>query len=458
MSIATQISALQQDKTDIATAITNKGGTVSSGDGFDDFAADIATIPSGGGDLLYVEPLPLQTISQNDKVFMQPSEPEPVQVYSTSVTASTTDGNTYAEPYFIDNDNIVCLAPSTTYSLKYSYVSGTGWQSSSLTQTVDAMYNVTFQTASRGNFLVVAGVHYLDNGDGTFTDLSDGNYYYAGKFFNQDYCVRKNNGAIYLYDWTNKQVGSLYYSRTISYLSHGVDEASNRLYIQAKNMNIYIIEFTSSAASQKKYTGLDGYIVGYTGLDEGDYIFAISPADNYFDSQNVSTTDGTTGIAGNPSYSGDLYIYRVASDASVAEIDNTDILYQFHIQQYNTAHYDMRNHILSIGTTTGVYFYEFDTTTKTFTALNITGFSLPSPTITNGSYSAAMSPDKQNIVIYNGNPYYQGRNLKIYTMSSGGWEQVDVTQSGVDFTDVYTGIATGNTQGGKYEVETVLKE
>lgn len=47
MSIATQIAALQQDKTDIATAITNKGGTVNSGDGFDDFAADIATIPSG---------------------------------------------------------------------------------------------------------------------------------------------------------------------------------------------------------------------------------------------------------------------------------------------------------------------------------------------------------------------------------------------------------------------------
>lgn len=48
MTIATQIAALQQDKSDIATAITNKGGTVNSGDGFDDFATDIATIPTGG--------------------------------------------------------------------------------------------------------------------------------------------------------------------------------------------------------------------------------------------------------------------------------------------------------------------------------------------------------------------------------------------------------------------------
>ena len=47
MSVADQIQALQNDKTAIANAITAKGGTVNSGDGFDDFAADIATIPSG---------------------------------------------------------------------------------------------------------------------------------------------------------------------------------------------------------------------------------------------------------------------------------------------------------------------------------------------------------------------------------------------------------------------------
>ena len=49
MSIATQISALQTDKNNIANAITTKGGTVSSGDGFDNFASDILTIPTGGG-------------------------------------------------------------------------------------------------------------------------------------------------------------------------------------------------------------------------------------------------------------------------------------------------------------------------------------------------------------------------------------------------------------------------
>lgn len=47
MSIATSLAALRQAKTDIAAAITNKGGAVNTGDGFADFAADIATISAG---------------------------------------------------------------------------------------------------------------------------------------------------------------------------------------------------------------------------------------------------------------------------------------------------------------------------------------------------------------------------------------------------------------------------
>lgn len=47
MSIASSLSALQTAKTDIAAAITQKGGTVASGDGMSDFAADILGIPAG---------------------------------------------------------------------------------------------------------------------------------------------------------------------------------------------------------------------------------------------------------------------------------------------------------------------------------------------------------------------------------------------------------------------------
>ena len=48
-TIADNLQRLIDAKDDIADAITAKGGTVASGDGFEAFSADIATIPSGGG-------------------------------------------------------------------------------------------------------------------------------------------------------------------------------------------------------------------------------------------------------------------------------------------------------------------------------------------------------------------------------------------------------------------------
>ena len=49
-TIAQNLQRLVNAKSAISEAITAKGGTVSSGDGFEDFPTDIATIPSGGGE------------------------------------------------------------------------------------------------------------------------------------------------------------------------------------------------------------------------------------------------------------------------------------------------------------------------------------------------------------------------------------------------------------------------
>jgi hypothetical protein len=47
-TIAQNLQRLQTAKTDIANAITTMGGTVTSGDGFEDFPAEILGIPVGG--------------------------------------------------------------------------------------------------------------------------------------------------------------------------------------------------------------------------------------------------------------------------------------------------------------------------------------------------------------------------------------------------------------------------
>ena len=49
MTIASALTALNTDIQNARTAITNKGGTVTSGGGSSQLATDIATIPTGGG-------------------------------------------------------------------------------------------------------------------------------------------------------------------------------------------------------------------------------------------------------------------------------------------------------------------------------------------------------------------------------------------------------------------------
>lgn len=48
-TIAENLVRLQNARSSIISAISAKGGTVSSSDGYEDFPAAIASIPSGGG-------------------------------------------------------------------------------------------------------------------------------------------------------------------------------------------------------------------------------------------------------------------------------------------------------------------------------------------------------------------------------------------------------------------------
>ena len=48
-TLAENLQRLKTTKTEIANAITAKGGTVGANDGLEDFASDIGTIPTGGG-------------------------------------------------------------------------------------------------------------------------------------------------------------------------------------------------------------------------------------------------------------------------------------------------------------------------------------------------------------------------------------------------------------------------
>ena len=62
-TIAENLTRLQNAKTAIGNAITAKGGTVGANDGLEDFASDIATIPSGGGHTVIIATIPNATVT-----------------------------------------------------------------------------------------------------------------------------------------------------------------------------------------------------------------------------------------------------------------------------------------------------------------------------------------------------------------------------------------------------------
>lgn len=100
MTIATALQALQQAKTNIASAITQRGGTVNSGDGFSDFAACVATIPQGSS---------------------APSTPVNFEVHKVKVSTKLTgsgqtllSGVQFIKDHFNDPGFMVIIMPVTT--------------------------------------------------------------------------------------------------------------------------------------------------------------------------------------------------------------------------------------------------------------------------------------------------------------------------------------------------------
>jgi hypothetical protein len=113
-TIAQNLGRLQAARTSISNAITAKGGTVSAGDGLEDFPADIATIPTGSSKIV----LP------NTKTLLVDDPPQFGHTWSTKTwTGFTsfqgnyiwTDGENI---YYSNNTDQYVLDKSTSKSLQ----------------------------------------------------------------------------------------------------------------------------------------------------------------------------------------------------------------------------------------------------------------------------------------------------------------------------------------------------
>ena len=138
MSITSQITALNADKTAIANAITAKGGTLSQNPGFYTFAADIATIPTGA------------------------TEAEIMNKYFTgritNLTADCFIGLTSIREYMFDrNTDIVSVSlPSTITSIQsYAFQLCSNLETIHLSEGLTELNNSAFSFCNKLNNVVV---------------------------------------------------------------------------------------------------------------------------------------------------------------------------------------------------------------------------------------------------------------------------------------------------------------
>ena len=131
------VNRVKAAKTAIANAITAKGGTVASGDGLEDFASDIATIPSGGSVKLF---------GNNEQC-----RPLTTKLTSSSWVSKSWTGLNDFSYLWTDGDNIYCsngnyqyvLDKSTsTWSVK-TWRGATGFYASELWTDGDNIYYST---------------------------------------------------------------------------------------------------------------------------------------------------------------------------------------------------------------------------------------------------------------------------------------------------------------------------
>lgn len=124
-TIADNLARLQAARTDIANAITEMGGTVNTGDGFEAFPADIETIPTGGGDIQFSYSTGYIT---NSSSYVNNS----LNVYNSSscsiVGANSTSNTIIVIPIITTSSNVFICFPirvgmkSSAYNASVSYM------------------------------------------------------------------------------------------------------------------------------------------------------------------------------------------------------------------------------------------------------------------------------------------------------------------------------------------------
>lgn len=445
MTIASAITAAQGRVADCYTSVSTMGGTIPATQNLTNLPTAIESIPTGGGggDTIYLKNKSSKaTLLSGDKVLFTLGTVGDGDTYDFTRTLI---GSTLNPPIFFDNFSLV-VSDSQSGNL-YSYINNEWTQEPSSSIYADWATYATYQcfddaVSYYGNvgYSYYSGIVTKDSRKNVYS--SDNRNQYMGKY-SERYAYYAYDVGVYIWDLANNTSTALFSNAGIGGARFARLFGTKMIYQGDNNCKIY--ELTSSSTfTMLLNQPLSERILFATGLDEGDYLLT---TDNYSAYTNTSSTPVTA----------HLICYRMKN--GMIEYVQDPVLSMFENTSCFVA-YDNRSNILSIGTKDNVYFFEFDSTTKQFSPLNVIIQSSAFPvTINDFPYKTMMSPDKTQVVILGRNQSLSTFYINVISLLSTDKAIVDNSQYNYNITTSFTGFATGQTDSsGKYEVSTVLPE
>lgn len=467
MSIASEITRIKTNIANAYTSASNKGATLPEVRNSDNLASCIRNITGGGGDVVFA--INQSSSTPDGKVLIREGK-----AGSNEFTSDIFSSKQYIEAKGWYDDNTIIGSFLNKENRRIRYIDDT-WQEEVLEtlKPVSAACSNFFWTTNNGR--VISKNWYTNtysSNDSREYFISDDGFTlvsnkpasgYLGAYNGVHYGYADKEADIYVYNPETSSYASSSFingpgKRVVSFLMGdkifllGGNYGRSYRFYQLQEDNSYTT-LQSAGELNSSYGILK--IFGATGLEIGDYLLALNDGD-------TSTTNPESAL------------YKLTSNTKpqlvVLQIQSGYILEQVSIpmlEQFETVDcrisYDRRNQVLMIGTKLGVFAYQFNSDTKTFSEMPL-GLGLPA--ITMGTvYYPYMSPNKKRILVtlpmsgVKNDAGDYAEKVWIYQLSEEGeWFIIDNRTLNYQPDSVFTGIATGNVdEDGKYEIKTILK-
>lgn len=429
------------------------GGTLPATQNLTNLPTAIESIPTGGGggDTIYLPNESGATISAGDKVLFTLGTN--MSANDDSFTVVYKSDSWFAPICILDNRSFVITGEG---NMSGNYYNGYLFTIINNTWTKGPQSTV-YSLQGSGSY------HYFDNGyinfynngsnalsqfmyaSGSINVANDSSKKYAGDYNGFSYVITNSSGTEYVQKWNkvDNTFTNIFHINSFNPYWGYHRIFGNRLFTSSsEKYRIYTIENDTTFTLLTSGTiASNCYFLEATGLSAGDIVFAVSDWTHSYSGSSLTNTAF-------------LYCYKIQNNGSLAPYSVPELKIFESTPCYVA--YDNRSNILSIGTKNEIYFYEFDTTNKTFTRISVFHTALPIPA-NDLPLKVQMSPDKSYFVVYARNAVANA--VYVYTNQESYQRIVPNSQYYYDLTTSFTGIATGETdEDDNYEISTVLPQ